>query len=85
MEQAPNVPKMQVVYLEAQGQGELTSISILNQHVARLRLISSGWEWGTPDRRRDTSSLLERRQRRDRSWSKRNGGELTCELEEIES
>lgn len=46
MEQAPSVPEMQVVYLESHCQGELTSISIPNQHVARPRLISSGWEWG---------------------------------------
>lgn len=45
MEQAPTVPKMQVLYLEVQGQGELTSISIPNKHVGGLRPISSGWEW----------------------------------------
>lgn len=64
MEQAQDVPKMQGVNLEAQGQGELTAIFIPNQHVCRLRLISSGQERGTPDLRNDTSSLLERRLKR---------------------
>lgn len=45
-DQAQNMPKIQVLYLEAQGQRELTSIFISIHHVGRLRLISRGWQQG---------------------------------------